>query len=93
MWKKIKDILGTQAKPNLDGLSLEEQKLALEIAEFQLPWWQKPKYLGVVLPTLLGAVTISVALFTNIIDDKVLNAENQIDKLKDEKRLHDIEHE
>lgn len=76
---------------NYSELGLEDKKLALEVAELQLPWWRKPKYLGVLLPTVLGAITVSIALFTNIIDKRILNYQNDLERLtKKEDSLREI---
>jgi hypothetical protein len=37
---------------------LETQRLLLEIKDLKRPWWQRPGYLGVLLPTLIAITTV-----------------------------------
>ena len=84
----------------------EKEKFTEEVKDYQLPWYQIPKYLGVALPTLLGALTISAALFTDVIEDRisfhkkeaekhkadVTDHKEQIDKTERDHEAHNVEY-
>lgn len=51
-----------QPDPTNSELTLEEQKLLLEIDQLRLPWWKKPAYMAAVLPAAIGVFSLIYAL-------------------------------
>ena len=71
-----------KATPSRDDLEL--QKLALEIRELQRAWWQRPVYLSILLPVVLGSLTVLAGILSGYFDRERTQLKRSIESLKRE---------
>lgn len=57
--------------------ALELKKLALEIAEMERPWWERPNYILAALPTLLAVIALSVGFINGYFSAQLTKLDNQ----------------
>lgn len=63
---------------------LEQEKLRLEIAGLQAPWWKKPDYLSVIVPIILGFLALVGAWGSGWFDQKREQLMRELQRLRSE---------
>src|SRR5262249_17469768 len=66
--------------------ALELRKLALEIADLERRWWQRPVYILSALPTLLAIFALSVGFLNGFFSAQLTKLDNQKHDLEGEIR-------
>src|SRR5712664_2343255 len=63
---------------------LEKQKLALEVEQLREPWWKRPGYLAIVIPSLLALGAVIAGFSTRFFQNQY-----ELIELKNERALRE----
>jgi hypothetical protein len=72
---------------DLDLKKMEYRKLSAEVDQISLKWWQRPAYVGSMVPIVLALLGFLTATLTGYFSDIRSQLNDQISALKSEKRI------